>query len=78
MADILYLSHIRFGYGVLGELAVALAGLGVVRPLLVTDAGVRAAGLLDRVMAACPTVAAVYDATPTNRKPPVSAVACAH
>jgi alcohol dehydrogenase class IV len=66
MADILYLSHIRFGYGLLGELAVALAGLGVVRPLLVTDAGVRAAGLLDRVMAACPTVAAVYDATPTN------------
>ena len=66
MADIFYLSHIRFGYGVLAELAAALAGLGVTRPLLVTDAGVRAAGLLDRVLAACPAVAAVYDATPTN------------
>ena len=70
MADIFYLSHIRFGYGVLAELAAALAGLGVTRPLLVTDAGVRAAGLLDRVLAACPAVAAVYDATPTNPTEP--------
>ena len=36
------------------------------RPLLVTDAGVRAAGLLDRVIAACPAAAAVFDGTPTN------------
>lgn len=66
MADIFYLSHIRFGYGVLTELAPALAALGVTRPLLVTDAGVRSAGLLDRVIAACPAVHVVYDATPTN------------
>ena len=66
MADIFYLSHIRFGEGALAELGAALSGLGVTRPLVVTDAGVRAVGLLDRVLAACPTPAAVFDGTPTN------------
>lgn len=66
MADIFYLSHIRFGEGVLAELGPALAGLGVRRPLVVTDTGVRAVGLLDRVLAACPVPAAVFDGTPTN------------
>ena len=65
MADIFYLSHIRFGFGVLAELGPALAGLGVGRPLLVTDAGIRATGLLERVIEACP-VAAIFDGTPTN------------
>ena len=66
MADIFYLSHIRFGFGVLGELDAALGGLGVKRPLLVTDAGIRASGLLDQVLAACPEPGAVFDGTPTN------------
>jgi alcohol dehydrogenase class IV len=75
LADIFYLSHIRFGFGVLDELGAALAGLGIARPLLVTDAGVRAAGLLERVTAACPVPCAVFDATPTN--PTEAAVAAA-
>lgn len=66
MADIFYLAHVRFGFGVLDELAAAVAGLGVQRPLLVTDPGVRSAGLLDRVVQACPAAAVVYDATPAN------------
>jgi alcohol dehydrogenase class IV len=66
LADILYLSHVRFGFGTLDELPAALTGLGVARPLLVTDRGVRAAGILDRVLAACPTGCPVFDATPTN------------
>ena len=36
------------------------------RPLLVTDAGVRAAGLVDEVGRACAVEAVVYDATPSN------------
>lgn len=66
MADIFYLSHIRFGSGTLGELGQVLAGLGVRRPLLVADAGVRAAGLVDRVAAACPVAAVLFDGTPAN------------
>jgi hypothetical protein len=66
LADILYLSHVRFGFGTLDELPAALTGLGVARPLLVTDRGVRAAGILDRVLAACPAGCPAFDATPTN------------
>ena len=75
MADILYLSHVRFGFGTLAELPAALTGLGVARPLLVTDRGVRAAGILDRVLATCPPGCPVFDATPTN--PTEDAVAAA-
>lgn len=66
MADIFYLAHIRFGYGTLAEARVALDGLGLHRPLLVTDRGVRAAGIADQVVAACARPAAIFDATPTN------------
>ena len=66
MADIFYLSHVRFGYGALAELGAALAGLGMTRPLLVTDGGIRSAGLVDRVVTACPAPAVLFDATPTN------------
>ena len=66
MADIFYLSHIRFGENALAELGPALSGLGVTRPLVVTDQGVRAAGLLDRVLAACPAPPAVFAGTPAN------------
>ena len=66
MADIFYLSHIRFGSGTLGELGPVLAGLGIKRPLLVADTGVRAAGIVDRVVAACPMAAVLYDGTPAN------------
>ena len=66
MADIFYLSHIRFGYGALAELGAALTGLELTRPLLVTDAGVRAAGLVDEVARACPSEPVVYDVTPAN------------
>ena len=38
------------GPGAIGQVAEALASLGVERPLLVTDPGVAAAGLVDRVL----------------------------
>ena len=66
MADIFYLSHIRFGWGAVAELGPALSCLGVVRPLVVTDIGIRAAGILDRVRGAGAAAAPVFDATPTN------------
>ncbi len=66
MADIFYLSHVRFGEGALAELGAALSDLGVKRPLLVSDAGVRTAGLLDRVHAACHAPCTVFDGTPAN------------
>jgi len=43
-------SETRFGDGVVGGLADALARRGVAAPLVVTDEGVEAAGILDRVL----------------------------
>ncbi len=67
MALITYLTTIRFGSGVLAELPEDLAALGLKRPLVVTDKGVAAAGLLDRLYAAIGAVPRlVFDDVPTN------------
>ena len=68
MALITYLTTIRFGGGVLPEIGEDLLALGITRPLVVTDAGVAAAGLLDRLFAACPATLPqiVFDRTPSN------------
>jgi 4-hydroxybutyrate dehydrogenase len=67
MATINYLTTVQFDHG-----AVKLAGsecrrLGISRPLVVTDAGVRAAGLLGLLEAQLEDLAVtVYDGTPAN------------
>lgn len=67
MATINYLTTIQFDFGAVKLLPGELERLGIRRPLLVTDKGVRAAGLLGRVietLGASPAV--VYDKTPPN------------
>jgi alcohol dehydrogenase class IV len=54
MATILYLTHVEFGRGALAMLPELLAGIGVKRPFLVSDRGIAASGLLDRVAALLP------------------------
>ncbi len=68
MATITYLTTIHFDFGAVDRLGEELNRLAVGRPLLVTDKGVAAAGLLDRVRDGLPgTVrATVFDATPAN------------
>lgn len=68
MALITYLTTIRFGSGTLAEIADDLPALGITRPLVVTDGGVVAAGLVDRLFAALPagTPRIVFDRTPSN------------
>lgn len=68
MALLSYLTTTHFDHGAIKMLAPELKRLGVSRPLLVTDRGVRGAGLLDRVLATLPEGAAppVYDGTPGN------------
>jgi len=67
MATINYLTTIQFDFGAVRLLPAELARLGIRRPLLVTDKGVRAAGLLGHVietLGASPAM--VYDETPSN------------
>ena len=53
MARIAYLTTIDFGPGEIAALPAALAELGIARPLLVSDRGIAASGLLERVAGAC-------------------------
>jgi len=68
MAQIRYLTTIEIEAGALRHLAPGCARIGMRRPLLVTDAGVRAAGLVDRALAHLTELehVAVFDATPSN------------
>ena len=68
MATITYLTTIQFDFGALRLLPGELQRLGVRRPLVVTDRGVAAAGLLARVTDAIGDAAdaRVWDGTPPN------------
>lgn len=67
MAQILYVTNILIDFGALAQLKAECERVGMARPLVVTDAGVKAAGLLDRLLAALPGLPpAVFDQTPSN------------
>ncbi len=66
MALIQYINRVQFGAGALSELASEMALAGITRPLVVTDRGVVAAGLLARLLAELPPGVAVHDTVPPN------------
>jgi 4-hydroxybutyrate dehydrogenase len=67
MALINYITQVQLDYGALALLPQELERAAITKPLVVTDAGVRAAGLLDRTVAALGgRKHAVFDATPSN------------
>jgi 4-hydroxybutyrate dehydrogenase len=68
MALIYYLTHIHLDFGSRALLASECERVGIRKPLIVTDAGVRAAGVLQQVLDALPASlrGPVYDGTPSN------------
>ncbi len=66
MSAIAYLTTIEFEAGAVATLPQALADLRIRRPLLVSDHGLLAAGLLDRVAAYLPKGAPRFLDTPPN------------
>ena len=67
MAQILYITTILIDFGVLAQLPAECERAGIRRPLIVTDAGVKAVGLLDKALAALPGwQPAVFDQSPSN------------
>jgi alcohol dehydrogenase class IV len=68
MAQIRGINIVEIEAGALRHLAPGCASVGMRRPLLVTDAGVRAAGLVARTLEALGGVehVAVFDQTPSN------------
>ncbi len=67
MAIIFYVTQIQFDFGAVKLLPQECERVGITRPLVVTDAGVRAAGVLQKALDALPGwPCAVFDQTPSN------------
>ena len=67
MALIHYVTQIQFDFGAIRLLAQECERLGITRPLVVTDQGVRAAGVLQKALDALPGLQPpVFDQTPSN------------
>ncbi|MEY4712746.1 MAG: hypothetical protein RIS88_2196 [Pseudomonadota bacterium] len=67
MAFIHYVTQVQFDFGAIQLLRQECARVGITRPLVVTDPGVRDAGVLQKALdALAPLPCAVFDATPSN------------
>ncbi|MGH6950163.1 MAG: iron-containing alcohol dehydrogenase, partial [Vitreimonas sp.] len=67
MVQMNYLTQCTFDFGALAQAPKVLKGLGVARPFVVTDPGLKANGLLDRLLGALGEApAGVFTETPAN------------
>ncbi|HBH37843.1 MAG TPA: 4-hydroxybutyrate dehydrogenase [Curvibacter sp.] len=67
MALIYYVTQVQFDFGAIQLLKAECDRIGISRPLVVTDVGVKAAGLLQKALDALPGLpVAVFDQTPSN------------
>ena len=67
MAFIYYITQIQFDFGAIKLLKQECQRVGITRPLIVTDAGVKAAGILQKALDNLPGMpVAVFDQTPSN------------
>ena len=67
MSFINYITQIQIDFGALQLLKAECERVGIQRPLIVTDAGVKAVGILDKALAALPGLqVSVFDQTPSN------------
>lgn len=66
MNIITYLTTIHFGAGALASLPDAMRDLNMARPLIVSDRGIAASGLIDKLTALLPANPALFLDVPTN------------
>ncbi len=67
MSLIYYITQIQFEYGAVKLLKQECERIGISRPLVITDAGVKAAGVLQKALDALPGMpVTVFDQTPSN------------
>ena len=67
MAFIYYVTQIQFEFGAIKLLKQECERVGITKPLIVTDAGVKAAGILQKALDALPGMqVTVFDRTPSN------------
>ncbi len=78
MSTISYLTRIEFGEGIISKLPDLLAGLGVKRPMIATDKGLVATGLVAKIAGLLPQAPVIFDATPANPTEEAVLAAYAH
>ena len=67
MAFIYYVTQIQFEFGAIKLLKQECERVGITRPLIITDPGVKAAGILQKALDALPGMyVTVFDQTPSN------------
>jgi alcohol dehydrogenase class IV len=67
MALIYYITQVQFEFGAVKLLQQECERVGIQRPLIITDPGVKAAGVLQKALDALPGIpVAVFDQTPSN------------
>jgi alcohol dehydrogenase class IV len=67
MSFINYVTQIQIDFGAISLLKAECERVGITRPLIVTDAGVKAVGILDKALAALLGLqVSVFDQTPSN------------
>jgi len=66
VAPITYLTTVEFGVGTLSTLPDQLTAVGMTRPLIVSDRGLAATGLVERIERLCPPGAPVFLGVPPN------------
>src|SRR3954462_7410490 len=67
MAFIYYVTQVQFDFGAIALLKQECERVGITKPLVVTDPGVKAAGVLQKALDALPGLpVAVFDQTPSN------------
>jgi hypothetical protein len=67
MAFIYYVTQVQFEFGAVKLLKQECERVGITRPLIVTDPGVKAAGILQKALDALPGMTVtVFDQTPSN------------
>jgi 4-hydroxybutyrate dehydrogenase len=66
VATIAYLTTVEFGAGALSTLTEQLTAAGITRPLIVSDRGLAATGLVKRIEALCPPGSPAFLDVPAN------------
>jgi 4-hydroxybutyrate dehydrogenase len=66
MAPIAYLTTVEFGAGALSTLPDQLTAVGITRPMIVSDRGLAATGLVQRIERLCPAGSPVFLDVPAN------------
>ena len=67
MSNIFYITQINIDFGVLSTLKQECDKYGITKPLIITDQGIKAAGILDKALSQISALkVCVFDQTPSN------------